>query len=401
MLRVGFNARGLRDGSLRGGQRYTYSLMRALARLPEATITLFTDDRSPLHPIYRRDLCFTTVESRAPRVLWWEQVQLPHLLSTNQIQVFHAPVEGGLPARKACRYVLTYHGVPEEGLARLIRHGELRGRLADFVDGVPPAGPKGWWTRARFEFLRSLYVRSADRIITVSTFSKRELVDCLRIPEAKIRVVYNGVDHRFSQPVAASELAEVARRYKLPARYVLYVGGYDRHKNAVQLVRVFQAVKSSCCDVGLVLVGTGGPVEECRNAVRDAGLCEGQDVWLLSGVPDDDLSAIYRGASVFVTLAWHEGFCMPVLEAMASDVPVIATRFGALPEIVDGAALLVDPRDVAGVSQAIRAVLQQPELRDDLRRRARARAALFSWERSAAQTLAVYQELVPPASGAA
>lgn len=391
-MRIGFNARGLRDPLLRGFNRYTFCLLKEFQKQPDVELFLYTDHRSPIHPFYRSQLRAHVVEMRAPKVLIWEQVLLPMRLLRDRIDIFHAPCEAGLSVIKVCPYVLTYHGIPEISIAHLVVSGHFPGRLSEYL-GEPPQTLRARWLRVRSSLFRKFYLRIADAVIAPSRFSKGELVRFLKLPDRKIRVTHEAADDAFSHPVTRSEVEYVKSKYGLPDRYLLFVGGFDRHKNVASLLRVFAQLKSMYCNLALLLISSGDK-DVYRTLTSELGLREQKDVFFLERIPDEDLQVLYQKASLFVTLSWHEGFCLPIVEAMSCGTPVVASRFGAIPEILDGGGLLVDPRRSEEVLSTLRNVLEHSSLREELRERSLARAHSFSWERTAEQTVEIYRELL-------
>jgi glycosyltransferase involved in cell wall biosynthesis len=389
-MRIGFNGRGLRDPLLRGFNRYTWSLLQELQTRPGVDLSVYTDHRSPVHPFFRERLRARIVETRASTVVWWEQAVLPWQLRHDRIDVFHAPAEGGLPSVRACPYVLTYHGVPGPAITNRVRSGELEGPRSRFLDGEAARSPRALLTDARSAALRRLYLRAADHVITVSELSRSEIVRFLKIAPERVSVTHEAAADAFRAPVAAGAGADVGQKYGLPPEFLLFVGGFNRHKNVETLLRVFAALKAERPGLGLVLVG--GRDAEIASTRASLGL--GRDVLSLLHIPDEDLRAIYAHAALFVTLSWHEGFCLPVVEAMSCGVPVVASRCGAIPEVLGGGGILVDPRRPGEVVDAVRSVLETPALRARLREQALERSRSFSWTHTADQTLAIYERLL-------
>lgn len=395
-MRIGLNARYLYDPSLRGFNRYSLCLLRALQDLPGPETYLLSEQRYPVHEVFRSVLRAEVRNLPSSRTLYWEQWVLPRYIKRLGLDVFHAPADGGLPLHKVCPYVLTYHGVPDRSLASLVNSGELPGALEDYLD-VRPKG-LGLASAAvhtlKDRVLPHAYLRVADLVITVSQFSKLELVRFMGISPDKIRVIYEAADEVFAEPLPAEHIQQVLAKYGIPPRFVLFVGGFDKRKNVSTLLTAFTELKKEHRDVALILVGIGGDIEGCRAQSTAASLQFGEDVLFLHRVSDSDLAALYRAASLFTTLSWHEGFCLPVVEAMACGTPVLASSFGAIPEVLGGAGWLVDPRCVDQVVSGMQALLGQPELRDELRARSLARSKLFSWERTAQETLAAYMDVL-------
>jgi glycosyltransferase involved in cell wall biosynthesis len=380
------NARTLTDDSLRGFNRYIVNLVRELELRDDVDVTLYTHKRSPVHPRFRSILRSPVVDIAAARVLWWEQVRLPAALRRNGVDVFHAPTDNGMPLSGRVPCVLTYHSATDVGIGRMVG-AQLQGPLADFVEtGTRTAQ----W---RHEVLRALYLKRAARIITVSECSARELITSLRVPAEKLRVVYEAPDPSFHVRLSRERIDATVRRHGIVSPYLLFVSGFDTRKNVTGLLHVFAGIRQRLTSHTLVLAGVGGDVAGAKTLAARLGLRQGVDVFFLERV-QEDLPALYQGADLFVTLAWWETFCFPLVEAMASGVPVVASSFGAIPEIAGGAAILVDPRDHDLVAKTVVDVLENHEVRRDLVVRGAARVKRFDWGRAASETIDVYREVL-------
>jgi glycosyltransferase involved in cell wall biosynthesis len=232
-------------------------------------------------------------------------------------------------------------------------------------------------------------IRKAPMVIAVSETTKRDLVRHLDIPESRITVVYEGVDHRQFRPVER-------RLHEQP--YILFVGSEHPRKNLATLLEAFARLKREprFQDLTLVKVGEAGgreaPFRErTLRAVSEFGL--ERDVMFAGPVEADDLAAYYSGAECLVLPSLYEGFGLPPVEAMACGCPVVVARAGALPEIGGDAAVVVPPRGAEALAAAMREILTDARLRSDLAARGIARAGEFSWERAARETLAVYERI--------
>jgi glycosyltransferase involved in cell wall biosynthesis len=303
----------------------------------------------------------------------WEQLELPGELSALDVDLYHntcfsLPVAGG-----ARHMVSTVHDV----IFR--RHFELvNERLRTYLDR---------WTKVSLEL--------ADAVITVSEFSKREICDLYGVSPAKIRVVYNGIDERFFlKPTKQS--TEVARRkFGLSDKYVLYVGAIEEKKNISRLLAAWRKVVSSKAHGGrkLVLAGGGGGQEyDVKEAIKTAKLT--RSVVLPGYIPDENLVAVMGGADLFVYPSMYEGFGLPVLEAMACQVPVVTSKTSSLGEVAGDAALLIDPESVDELAEGMVSVLSNQKLASKLIKNGKARSAVFTPEACASETLAVYQEVL-------
>ena len=244
--------------------------------------------------------------------------------------------------------------------------------------------------RDRLLRLDAAGIRRAAAVVAPSHSTRLDLVRHLGIPEDRITVVYEGVDHTVFRPV---------ERRVLDDPYVLFVGSEHPRKNLATLLRAFACVKEDgrLRNLKLVKVGSSGSGEaslreRTLRAARDAGVED--DVVFVGRAEGDELAACYSGAECLVLPSLYEGFGLPPVEAMACGCPVIVSNVTSLPELVGDAALLVDPTDDRALAGALRAVLDDATLREDLRARGFARAAEFTWERVARETLAVYERVL-------
>jgi glycosyltransferase involved in cell wall biosynthesis len=237
-----------------------------------------------------------------------------------------------------------------------------------------------------------LFCRRADRIIAVSRHTKRDLVSAYGIAGKKITVVYEAAAPGFCpQPPGAVDA--VRARYGLPERYLLFVGTIEPRKNLTRLLAAFEAVYGDGLVDGLVVAGRRGwlygdffaRLEE--SPAREAVVLPGY-------VADAHLPAIYAGAQALVLPSVYEGFGLPALEAMACGTPVVASNASSIPEVGGNAALYFDPLDVRAAIDALRRLLRDGDLRDEMRARGLTQAARFSWRRAAAETQAVYDAVM-------
>jgi glycosyltransferase involved in cell wall biosynthesis len=230
--------------------------------------------------------------------------------------------------------------------------------------------------------------RAARRVIAVSAATRDDLVATLDVPAAKVSVVHHGV-----RPVACladSERRDRRERLGITQPYVLFVGTVQPRKNLQRLIQAFAHVVAAGLPHRLVIVGRmGWLTEPIRAEVVALDLTD--RIHFAGYVPDDDLPALYCGADAFAFPSLYEGFGMPVLEALACGVPVVASDTTSLPEIVGDAGVLIDPLDEAAIGDALVRVLADASLRARLAVAGPERAAHFSWERCARETLAVLE----------
>lgn len=243
---------------------------------------------------------------------------------------------------------------------------------------------------ARFMLRRA--VRSAARILTGSEATRSDLVELVQAEPSKIEVIPYGCDDFFFEKVSAEELRQARQQHRLEQRFLLYVGNVKRHKNIDRLLAAFGRVVAGHRDVELVLVGAEAGASEPISS-RSQELDLEDRVRILGYVPRERLRALYTLAEAFVFPSLYEGFGLPPLEAMACGTPVVAGRSSSLPEVVGHAGLLVNPRKVDAIADAISLLLDHDELRVALGRRGREQARSFTWDRTAERTLEVYERI--------
>ena len=239
---------------------------------------------------------------------------------------------------------------------------------------------------------------NAMLIITVSQHARQDMMDALHLPAERIRVTYEAAGGEYKPITDPALLAQVRARYGVGERYIFYLGGLDQRKNVPQLVRAFAHLYKQLEQPDLQLLISGNPDKQKGPFFPDPRPIAAQlgisDQVIYRFVEDEDKPAMYSGASLYVFPSLYEGFGLPPLEAMSCGAPVVCSNRTSLPEVVGDAAITVDPNDTQALVEAMRNVLTDRALREDLCGRSVQRAAQFSWRKTATETLAVYQEAV-------
>jgi alpha-1,3-rhamnosyl/mannosyltransferase len=232
-----------------------------------------------------------------------------------------------------------------------------------------------------------------DAVLTDSQASRTDIVEHLKVSPARIRTIPLGVNDAY-RPASTRQVSEVASQYGLPDQYLLYLGSTRRHKNLAGLLSAYDRLRGMGPTSPLALVGV--TPDECRTLLVQVlgSSALKQSILCLTHVAEADLPALYSGARLLVRPVLYEGFGLPPLEAMACGTPVVCSDVASLPEVVGDAAITVDPTDAEALAGAMHRVLSDRDLHEDLRRRGLDRAAGFTWERTARQTLAVYEEVL-------
>jgi glycosyltransferase involved in cell wall biosynthesis len=368
-VRVAIDARKLHDFGI---GTYIRNLLRHLARIDRDTEYVLLTNEADLGVARQLGDNFRAVLEPSPNYSLREQIHVPWVLLRERPDVYHAP-HYVLPTGVRARSVVTIH------------------------DCIHLMFPQYLPNKAAYAYARATMWSAARRsacILTVSEASKRDILHFFNVPDDKVVVVPNAIDERFWDEPRMEDIQRVRERYQLDTRFILYVGNIKPHKNLVRLIEAFADLRTdpSFDDVKLLIIGDEiSKLPALRRAVHRHKLHK--HVRFLGYLPDETLAILYRLAAVFVFPSLYEGFGLPPLEAMASGTPVVTSNVSALPEVTGGAAMLADPYDVNSIRDGIRRVLLDPELAGEMRRHGLIRAREFSWERSVAKTLEVYQKV--------
>jgi len=348
-----------------GIQVYTHNLLEELMALESVHefVMLYPDAQFVGHfgsrPRVREEVV------RFPTRLGWDQLAIPwaaHRLDLDLIvnPKLSVPVFAGRPT------VFTLHGAEQFA-----------------VPEVFPVSDR-FYTR----IMMPIYCWRAAAVISTTRMGVDEIVRYVGADRRKLHPVHEAAHSRF-RLLQRADLAAIRERYRLPERFVLFVGGLNPLKNFSNLLRAYQKIEGQV-EHALVAVGfLRWKFAEDVARIEELGL--ESRVVRTGFVPDEDLPAIYNLADALLLPSLYEGFGIPVLEAMASGCPVITSTTGCTPEVAGDAALLVNPRDVDDIAHAILRVLSDSALRTRLIERGLDRAAEFSWRRAAEESLRVYE----------
>ena len=244
-----------------------------------------------------------------------------------------------------------------------------------------------------YRALAEFHAHLADWIIAVSENTKKDIVRLFKVPKEKVRVIYQGVAESFRHRLSPQSLAFLRKRFFLNGDYLLFVGVIEPRKNLINLLRAFQGVvKRGFGGLKLVIAGERGwHIEEFDRALQSPAL-KGRVV-LTGYLSPEKLAGLYQAARMLTFPSLGEGFGLPLVEAMASGIPIISSKTSCIPEIVGDAAILVDPHQPQEIEEAICALLTDPELVAKLTSRGLERSYRFSWKETAKQTLQLYHQL--------
>ena len=367
-MKIGINARYLSSPSRRGFNRYTAELVRALGAHDRVEVLLFSD--APIHEGHGLNSLprVRAVIQPEKRQWQWQHRELGPALVREGVDVFHAPAHWGLPWHSKVPAVATIHDLADRELPQHFADAPLRDKL-----------------RHRAE--EWLVVRRAARIITVSDYSARSIAKHLDVPAERIAVTVEGAAPAFNAG-AAERADETIKAHGIHRPFYACVGGFDARKNLIVLVEAIARLPREQRPP-IVLVGAPGPAaHQLMARAAELGV---RDAFKLAGtLSDDELAALLSAAVSVVVPSTLEGFGLPVVEAMHVGTPAIVSDAGSLPEIAGDAAVVCPAENPDAFAAALRKLIDEPAVRSDLAAKARLRAAGFTWQRCAEQTLAVY-----------
>ncbi len=288
--------------------------------------------------------------------------------------VFFAPHFLLSPVSRECRKVVSFHDLSFE-------------YFPDFF-----SWRKRFWHNSLAPRQRAL---EADKIIAVSQSTKDDLVDLYALPEEKIEIIYSGIESGLEKNELTQEQKTLIRKkYNLPENFILYFGTLEPRKNLVGLIQAYEIFcrkLASETKYSLVLAGNSGWL--CDNIFTEAKKSNfAQDIIFTGFIDPADKVYLYKLASLFVYPSFFEGFGFPPLEAMSCGVPVICSHTSSFPEVVGGAALMIDPYNFDEIAWAMKEVLTDKELKRNLIEDGLARVKIFSWNKCAEETLRLLLE---------
>ncbi|MFW6123729.1 MAG: glycosyltransferase family 4 protein [Acidobacteriota bacterium] len=247
---------------------------------------------------------------------------------------------------------------------------------------------------ARKFFYKNIHksLQTSDGVIVVSHCIKKQILERFEINKEKIKVIYHGVDPEFSSDISLEEINNFRKTYSLSSRVIVFVGAMDPRKNLLNLIKAFKIVHSKEPDVSLVIAGRRGQdFPSLKKAVERDNL----HTWVkvLDYLSLRELKRLYRAGTVFAFPSYCEGFGLPLLEAMASEMPVVASNRAALPEIGGEASLYFDPQQPREIADAILRLLKDSDLRKKFIELGKKRVKEFNWEKTAKSTLSFYHKV--------
>ncbi len=372
MTTLGYDATPLL-GQRSGVGHYTKRLIAAIMNLePQWGFHLYTN--RPLGELDEELRRATEIDAYLPASRWlWMQLVLPRALCQRQPDLIHY-TNSIAPLNQPRPYVITIH----DASLFLYRHYHPWSRIA------------------AMRLLLPIVARRAAAVIVPTHVARRDLLETLRLSPERVHVIHEAAPDWFVQLEDRTQRNDLRRRYTLPQEFVLCLGTLEPRKNLERLVLALAELHRRGRRVPLMLVGPSGWHLDgpggLQDTIRAAGL--EQHVRYLGYVPTADLPGLLSLATVFAFPSLYEGFGLPAVEAMACGAAILTSRDTAMAEICGDAARLVDPYSVDDIAAGLEELLDDAELRDCLGLRAQQQARQYSWERAAAETIAVYRHVL-------
>lgn len=304
-----------------------------------------------------------------PQRFLWDQFRFPKIAQINNVDILHQP----------CFSVpIFYHGK----------------KIVTVHDIIPLKFPKNLPLASRLFYSKwmTYSYRYADMIIADSECTKRDIIKHLKISPEKIRVIYLAVSDDFKPESSKARIQNIKNKYHTGEKYFIHVGTIEPRKNLPFLVRAFSEAVRAGVPENLVIVGKyGWYYDRLLTSIKDLQL---KDRVIFTGyAPDEDIPALYSGATALTFPSLYEGFGFPPLEAMACGTPVISSNTSSLPEVVVDAGILIAPEDKETWAKKMIEISTEKKLAQKLRIKGLKRAKKFSWEKTARETIEVYKKL--------
>ena len=371
-MRIAFDAKRMLNNPT-GLGNHARILVNALMRdYPDNEYLLFSPTAkdeflNQLHGEY--EMYFPETRSAQAVHPWWRSYGITNDLLKSKVDIYHG-ISNELPFnihRTRIKTVVTIHDLI------FLKHKEQ----------YP------WIDRQIYTLKTKYAAKHADKIIAVSQETKRDLIELYQVPDRKIEVIYQSVDEQFYRKATDTEKAAIAKRYKLPAKYVLNVGSFFSRKNQIKLVEAFDKIKDQIAE-DLVLVGNSGNYLSAIEKTIVGKKLENR-VHIIRDISNVDLPAVYQSASVFVFPSLLEGFGMPVLEALFSGTPVIASRGGAIEEAAGRDSVFIDPHSIEDMADKILSTLSDEAKQKNMIESGRLHAQTMTDTTFAAKTMDVFK----------
>jgi len=302
---------------------------------------------------------------------FWDEVNIPTILKSEDIDLYHVPQNGvGLPKEKTCPFIITLHDIIPYRMPETV--GEVY--LDIFLKEMPTI------------------ISKCDGIITVSNFSKQDIISAFNFPAEKIFVTHLANEEIYL-PLDKDKCSSfIEKNYSISGDFILYVGGFSPRKNIVGLIQAFSKLESKLKNRNIKLVIVGNKGKSYSLYKKTAEDYKVSDKVIFPGfIPLEHMPLFYNACKLFVYPSLYEGFGLPPIEAMACGIPIIASNLTSIPEVVGDAGILINPYDIDELSSEMFHIFEDEAFRNTLRKKSLLRSSEFNWSKTAENTLVAYR----------
>ncbi|MFH2143208.1 MAG: glycosyltransferase family 1 protein [Bacteroidota bacterium] len=361
-MRIAVNTRLLIKDRLEGIGWFTYETLRRITRQhPEHEFIFIFDRPYTQDSIFSDNVIPVVIGPKARHaflfVIWFE-ISVKKILKKYKADIFISP-DGYLSLRSKIPSLQVIHDINFE----------------HYPEFIP------FWARKHYKYFFPRYAAKAERIATVSEFSKKDIVETYKVTSDKIDVTYNGANENYI-PLSLIEKTEIRNKFSSSCEYFLFVGSLHPRKNLKNLINAFGIFKEkNKSDIKLLIVGDkywgNKEMQETyeKNSVKNEIIFTGR-------LNNDELKSVYGAALALCYVSIFEGFGIPIVEAMYCDVPVITSNTSSMPEVGGDAVLFADPFSVDSIENALEEIYSKPELRKELIEKGRVQRQKFSWQKT-------------------
>lgn len=372
-MNIGIDGRAARWYRGTGIGTYTYQLINSLSKVDRVNEYLLFMPEGTHNTMHLRDNFHVQGITESKSDSFWDEINIPNILDDSCVELYHVPQNGvGLPYDKRCKSVITLHDVIPYKMPETVSDRYLK----IFHEEIPKI------------------VSASDGIITVSNYSKKDIMEAFDYPGERIFVtelaaedIYHPMDKELSRCL-------IKQYYSIDGEYILYLGGFSPRKNIIGLIEAFSKLNLAYNkDIKLVIAGKQGKsFTDYKNRAAELHI---EDKVIFPGfVALEHLPYLYSAAEVFVYPSFYEGFGLPPVEAMSCGIPVISSNTTSIPEVVRDCAILVNPYDTDELSTAINNVLDDDKLKQELILKGLVRSSELTWNETARKTIIAYNKIL-------
>jgi len=365
-MKIGIMLRHINE--LGGVVVYTRNIIENLLKIDSENDYIFIYSDHSLIGTYSKNKNVKEVIVNIKNKLLWDQVGVPRLVKKEKIDIIFNP-KLSIPLFASCKKIFVLHGLEQFALPNVFK----------------------WYDQLYFRIMTPLYCRRANAIIVPTDKGKEELIKYITVDNRKIEVIYDSCHKRFKTKKDKERILQIKKKYNLPSDYIFFIGGITPLKNFSNIIKSFKMIKNKV-SVKLVIAGFNRwKFANDINLIKKLKLQN--DVINLGFIHNDDLPYIYYSAKCLVFPSLYEGFGIPILEAQASECPVICSKTGCSTEVSGGASVSVDPYNCREIAQSIYDILNDEHLRRKLIKDGLENVKKFDWQKTAEKTLQLFNNL--------